>query len=199
MKKNITCKLQMLICIAIAVGLFYSCKAHKIDKSKTKIKNKAILDSLYALKSYYVDVNTAYPFNTSSYSQVANTLLRNNAGNTANRIDLSGDGNYLEIQNDSVKAYLPFFGEQRLSAGDYGGRDLSIKIDEPVDELLKQIDSKKDKLTLKFSTKQDGSDNDKYKIIIDIFPNENVSVKIMPVYRTFMRYDGHLNTENDKK
>lgn len=91
------------------------------------------------------------------------------------------------------------FSEKRLNAGDYGGRDLSIQFDEPVEDLFKQIDFKKDKLTLEFSAKQVGSDNDKHKVTIEIFPNKNVSVNIMPEYRTFIKYDEHLDDVDIKK
>ncbi len=161
---------------------------------ETQTKQLAALDSLNQLNDYQIEIEVAYPFATTATTQVANVLLRN-TGNTANRIDVNGDGYYISIQNDSVKAYLPFFGERRLSSGTYGGSDDAIKINEALNELNKQMDKEKGKLKLGFNARQDSSDNESYQISIDLYPNKNVSVNINPVYKTFMRYQGKLTDE----
>jgi hypothetical protein len=174
--------------------LFSGCKTNKIDKNKTSASDLAILESLSNRSDYYIEIDVAYPFMTLATMQATNILMRN-TGNTANRIEVSGDGNYLKIENDSIKGYLPFFGERRLNAGAYSGTDVSIQLEEPLRDLSKEIDTIKGKLKLEFTARQKNDANEKYQIKVDIFPSKKVSVDIRPIARTLMRYDGTL-TEN---
>lgn len=161
--------------------------------AQTQAENTATLDSLYSQHDYRVDIDVVYPFNTLATTQVTNLLLRN-TGDTANRIDVRGDGNYIEIKNDSVVGYLPFFGERRLSAGAYGGANASIHFEEPLRAYKKEMILDRGKLLLTFKAEQKGSDNENYEIQINIYPNKQVSVDVSPVYKTFIRYDGHLDS-----
>jgi len=181
--------------IVSVFSLVWSCKSNQIAKTETKAKHLAVLETLYAQNHYRIDIQVAYPFTSTATTQVANTLLRY-TGDTPNRVDLRGDGNFLEIKNDSVKGYLPFFGEQRLSAGSYGGQNLAIHFEEPTKELIKKINTNKAKLELDFSASQKGTDNDRYDITIEIYANKNVRVNITPVNRTFIRYDGRLEIDD---
>lgn len=198
MKKSTAYKGLSFLFFVSVVSLICSCKSNKIAKSEAKANDLKILDTLYTQNNYHIDINVAYPFSTSATSQVANELLRN-TGNNANRINVRGDGNYVEIQNDSVRGYLPFFGERRLNAGTYGGTDLAIQFEEPLKDLTKHINTSKSKLELKFTANQKGSDNENYRINLNIYPNKHVSVNITPVYRTFMRYDGRLEDFDDEE
>lgn len=198
MKTKFSYKLFILILSFSVFAFFTSCKTNSLAKSEMKAKNKIVLDSLYALENYKVDIEVMYPFNTTATAQVANALLIN-TGNTSSRIDVRGDGNFIEIRNDSVLAYLPFFGESRISGGGVGGRSIAIQLEEPLDELKKNINTDKGKLELEFNATQAEGDNDRYKIKIDLFANKNAVVDISPVYRTFIKYDGTLAKNNDEK
>lgn len=191
MRKIITHKKLFILYILGVFCSFYSCKTNQIAKNETKAKNLATLDSLYNKYNYRVAIEVAYPFNTIATTQVFNTLLRN-TGNNANRIDVRGDGNFIEIQNDSVKGYLSFFGERRLNAGNYGSNNNAIQFEEPLKDLTKEINTDKNNLELEFSANQRGTDNENYQVSLKIFPNKYVSVNITPVYKTFIRYSGTL-------
>ena len=198
MNKIVTYKSLSLLLLTAVLTLFWGCKVNKFDKNETEAKDLAVLKTILAEKNYRIAIEVAYPFVSAATTQVSNVLLRN-TGNTANRIDLRGDGNFIEIKNDTLTGYLPFFGEQRLNAGEYGGKDLSIQFEEPLQDLKKKIDSDKGVLELAFTAKQKGNSNERYDIDVKIYSNKNVSVYITPVYRTFMRYSGRLEPINDKK
>ena len=191
-------KLHKKLFLAYFVGvfcLFYSCKTNQIAKNETKAKDLATLDTLYNRDNYRVAIEVLYPFNTVATTQVFNTLLRN-TGNNASRIDVRGDGNFIEIQNDSVKGYLSFFGERRLNAGNYGSNNNAIQFEEPLKDLSKKINTDKNNLELEFTASQKGTDNENYQVNLKIFPNKYVSVNITPVYKTFIRYSGTLEPVN---
>ncbi|MGX1022984.1 hypothetical protein ACSSV5_000126 [Psychroflexus sp. MBR-150] len=192
MNRIITHKALNLLYLISILSLFWSCKTNQIAKAEAKANDLKILDSLYAKKDYHIKINVAYPFASVATTKVANELLRN-TGNSANRIDVSGDGNFIKIQNDTVSGYLPFFGESRTSSGSYGGTDLAIQFEEPLKDLKKQINTEKPKLKLEFTTEQKRNNNEKYDVSIDIYPNKNVRVNIRPVHKTVMQYDGRLD------
>lgn len=189
--------LNLLYFTAVLI-LFWSCKSNKVVNEEAKAKDLVVLETLLAQSNYHIDIVVAYPFSSVATTQVLITLLRN-TGNTANRIDLRGNGDFIEIQNDSIKGYLSFFGERRLNAGGYGSSNSAIQIEEPLKDLTKNIDEDKVKLELEFSANQKGADNEKYDIQLQIYPNKNVSVNITPVYKTFMRYDGILKSDENQK
>jgi len=189
--KAFTCILAFSI-----LGLSTSCKSTSAAKIEKKAQNLSILEDLKLQDNYRIDIEVIYPFNSVATTQVANALLAN-TGNNANRIDVRGDGNFIELKNDSIKAYLPFFGESRISGGGYGGRSIAIEIDEPLKDLKKKINTKKGTLELEFKATQKEGDNDTYQIKIELFANQNANVNVTPFYRTFIRYTGKL-AEEDK-
>jgi len=196
MKMNIIYRCEALLGLGLLLSSFlWSCKTNTIAKNEAYARDMAVVDSLYAQTDYKIAIEAIYPFNTAATTQVANALLWG-TGDNANRIDVRGDGNFIKIENDSVKAYLPFFGERRLNAGSLGGTNTSIQFNEPLEDLAKQINTKKKKLKLEFRANQKGNDNDRYEITIEIYSNTHVSVNITPVYRTFIRYDGRLEQFN---
>lgn len=179
-------------------GSLSSCKTNSMAKNEARARDLAALETLYAQNNYRVDIEVVYPFTSAATMQVSNLLLTN-TGDTGNRIDVRGDGNFIEIKNDTVKGYLPFFGESRLNAGEIGGTNLSIQIEESLKDFNKQINIKKQKLELEFTAKQEGNQNEKYEINLDIYPNKTVIVNINPVYKTFIRYSGSLVPIDDER
>jgi archaellum component FlaF (FlaF/FlaG flagellin family) len=175
--------------------MLWSCKTNKVQRNKADDLN--ILEQLSEQKNYHIGIETVYPFNTAATTQVLNSLL-SNTGNNASRINVSGDGNYIEIKGDSIKAYLPFFGERRLNSGSYGSADSGIQINDKLNDYSKEVDSRKRKLVLKFRAQQANQGTDKYDVTIEIFPNNKSIVNITPVYRTFIRYSGRLKPLKDK-
>jgi hypothetical protein len=197
MKNIIQHKYLKLICFGIFLSLFWSCKTTKIEKEKTKENDLAILENLFIQNDYHIEIDVAYPFNTASTAQVSNVLFRNTI-NSANRIDVRGDSEYIKIKNDSVKGYLSFYGERRINSGDYGGRNVAIQFDGPLMDLEKEINKDKGKVELEFTADQSGNDSENYTVKIEIFPNKEAVVNITPTYKTFMRYDGRLVDDHSK-
>lgn len=191
-------KILSLIFFTSASILLYSCKSTKISKSETQANSMVILDSLHAQSNYFIDINVAYPFTTAATTRVANSLFRF-TGDNANRIDVRGDGNFIEIKDNTIKGYLSFFGESRTNAGAYGGNDATIQFEEPLQELTKQLNEKKARLDLEFTTNQKGNSSESYSIKLEIYPNKHVNVHVTPVYKTFIRYEGTLKTFDTKK
>lgn len=197
--KKFAFKIILLVFIIPTLSIPSGCGASAELDPKVAAKNEKIIDSLYQLNNYRIEIDVVYPFNTLATTQVANDLLWN-TGNNANRIDVRADGNFIQIRNDSLTGYLPFFGERRLNGGDLSGRNTAIQFEDTLSYLNKTINKKKKRLELNFKAEQANGGNDKYDLKIYIYPNRNALVDISPVYRTFIKYDGRLvNAEENEE
>ncbi|WP_400078807.1 DUF4251 domain-containing protein [Winogradskyella sp. R77965] len=188
-------KLGLIFCIGM-LGVLWNCKSNEIAAEKKYTSEISTLETFMEEGAYYVDVEEAFPFNSVATTQVLNSLLLQQTGNNAARIDVSGDGSFIEIQNDSVKGHLPFFGERRLSGGSYGGRGGSIRFEGISKDYEKAINKNKRKLEINFKTNQNEESTESYNVSLEIYPSERVNITIVSAFKTIMRYSGRLKPVN---
>ena len=192
-------RLRLLFCLGI-ISVLWNCKSNDIAVDKKHTTEISTLETLMEKEAYYIDIEVAFPFSTAATTQVVNAILLPNTGNSAGRIDVSGDGNFIEIQKDSSKGSLPFFGERRLSGGPYGSTDGSISFNGIHENYEKTINEGKRKLEIKFKAIHNGESSESYDVNIEIFPSKRVDVRITPTFRTYMRYTGRLKpVKNESK
>ncbi|RED45294.1 uncharacterized protein DUF4251 [Winogradskyella eximia] len=189
-KKVIYKRLRLLCCLSVLITL-WNCKSKDITASEKYADNLTTLKILQEKEIYNIEIDVAYPFVKAATQQVANTLFLSRTGNTANRIDVRGDGYFINIVKDSVKGDLSFMGERRLSGGTYG-MNRGIAFEGVPKNLEKSIDKKNNKLEIKFSINQNGEPSEKYDVRLLIFPNNKAEVEITSTFKTFMRYSGTL-------
>ncbi|WP_299113682.1 DUF4251 domain-containing protein [uncultured Winogradskyella sp.] len=188
-RKALYNRLKLVFCVGV-LGLMWTCKSAKaVERKANELKT---LEQLSEQNNYRIDVQVAFPFNTQATTQVLNALLIQNTGNTPNRIDVGGNGNYIEIRKDSIKGNLPFFGERRINAGSYGATEGGITFNDKLEDFTKLVNADKGKLILKFKTQQKNGGTDNYDVVIEIFPNKNSIISVTPTYKTYMRYSGLL-------
>jgi len=197
-RKLIFKRLRILYCIGM-LCILCNCKSSKVTEEQKYTADINYLEMLMEKETYYLDIEVAFPFNTAATQQVANALFLSRTGNSANRVDISGDGHFIEIQTDSVKGDLPFFGERRLNAGNYGGTNSGIAFNGIKKNYQKTINKEKRKIEIKFKTNQNGEPSESYDVSLEIFPNKSAVVNITPNFKTFMRYTGTLKPEKDSQ
>ncbi len=135
-----------------------------------------------------IEVDAAIPMNTFASQQVINAVMRN-TGDTANRIDLSGDGHMLMVSKDSVIADLPFFGERRQGGGYNNTSNNGIRFNAvPTDyEVIK--DSKRNRYRIKFSAR---ANTEVFDIDLTLYPGGNADFYVASPTRTRIQYQGDL-------
>ncbi|MDN3493697.1 DUF4251 domain-containing protein [Winogradskyella bathintestinalis] len=185
-------KSRLLFSVVILSLLLWQCKSRNISKDESYNSDIKVLESLKQNESYYIDVEVAYPFLTTATQQVANAIMTR-SGNSASRIDVRGDGHYISIKTDSVKSDLSFFGESRLNSGHYGNSTGGIKFDGPPSNYEKSIHKQKRKLVIRFEIGAEANEN--YNVILEIFPNNNITANITSNFRTVMKYSGTLKSQ----
>ncbi|MGB3591377.1 MAG: DUF4251 domain-containing protein [Nonlabens sp.] len=154
--------------------------------SKDKESLRAI-EARIAVEPFTITIDAAYPQNTLATQRVVNDLLISR-GDNASRIDLMGDGFTIKIENGLINAQLPFYGEQRLSAGNYNsGGGISI-----VDQEISNSYSFNEKGYLETVYRVNDVNGDLLQINLRIGPNSDVNINMNSAQKSFMRYTGRL-------
>ena len=157
-----------MLLLALSVGIpTLSAQSKKEKKEQKKEAVKKLIES----ENYKIDVNTAMPMRgrsiplTSSYS--------------------------LEIRNDSVISYLPYYG--RAYSIPYGGGDgLNFKA------VLKEYSMKMDKkgnAVIEFIAR---NPEDRYEYRIKVFPNGSASIDVNMQNRQSISFQGELYIKEEK-
>lgn len=101
------------------------------------------------------------------------------------RIDLIGNPNYIRIKNDSVFAYLPFFGE-RFSGGGYDGSG-AIEVGASLKNYKVKFNDKKQRIEIEFSA---SNGTESFDFNLTVFGSKNGNVYVSSSQRSSMNYDG---------
>ena len=163
-----TKKQIFMLLLALLVGIpTLSAQSKKEKKEQKKEAVKKLIES----ENYKIDVNIAMPMRgrsiplTSSYS--------------------------LEIRNDSVISYLPYYG--RAYSIPYGGGDgLNFKA------VLKEYSMKMDKkgnAVIEFIAR---NPEDRYEYRVKVFPNGSASIDVNMQNRQSISFQGELYIKEEK-
>ncbi|MDG3581701.1 DUF4251 domain-containing protein [Galbibacter pacificus] len=153
----------------------------------------AAVDTLIHQKKFRVENQWAMPTMSSSMMQIANSGLMP-PGNSAQRINLAGNANYLEVKGDSVKAYLPFFGERQMGGG-YND-DEAIKFNQEVKDMdIEYIENKKH-YRIKFSA---NNNTESFNVTLMVYNNEKTTLTVNSSKRDMIGYQGTIMPLPDKK
>ncbi len=181
-------RLKNIALLGMMLGLLWSCGGTKSAES-IALKNRQFeeLKTLVATKSFIFNAETAYPMQTYAVMQVNNALLRN-TGNSAGRISLTGNGDFIKVNGDTVKATLAYFGEVRIVTS-LDPRDAGINFDGEPYSYEVTANEKKQTVKVAFEVKES---TEQFSVIMQLYPNKRVTVFITTVNRASIRYDGQL-------
>lgn len=179
---------RIIVLIVVVLSLIWCCGSSKSEE--TLIKKEHQLNDLKELvnsKSFIFNAETANPMQTYAVMQVTNALLRN-TGSTAGRIYVAGNGDYVKIMGDTVKAELSYFGEARVVTS-VDPRDSGIHFEGQPTNYKVSENEKKKTLTLEFDIK---SKSDQYNVIMQLYPSKHAKIFVNSTSRTSIRYDGEI-------
>lgn len=171
--------------------LYLNCKTAETNSTIDEAKALAELKALLQDRQYRIDVHTIHPTTTAASTQVMQTVLQN-SGNSVNRIDVRGDGNFLSVQDSTAASYLPYFGEQQMSTGNYGGTDSAIQLDGTVEDYNIDSPRNKDAFTVTFTANQKNHSTESFKVSMLVFLNKHVEITVVSSHRHSIRYHGKL-------
>lgn len=162
-----TKKQILMLLLALLVGLPTLSAQSKKEKKEQK---KEAVKKLIASENYKIDVRTALPMRgrsiplTSPYS--------------------------LEIRNDSVISYLPYFG--RAYSIPYGGGD-GLNFKAPLKEYDMEMD-KKENAVIRFVAR---NPEDKYEYRVKVYSNGSASIDVNMQNRQSISFQGELEMKDE--
>ena len=174
-----------ILMIVLAATVLSSCS---VQKTGTDAEFVALSNKMDRNETIRIEVNAAYPTNTFATQQVLNSVLRG-SGDSANRIDLSGDSYYLEFNSEHAFASLPFYGERRQSSGYNNTDDNGINFDEPTINYNVELNEKSYRYDIEFTTSK-GVES--FDVDIILFANGNSVIYITSSSRTRIEYRGKM-------
>ena len=190
----------VIVLVLCVVGLNFSCKSAEVLSPAEEAAQLAELETILNNKSFRINVNTVYPFNTAATINAINTILTPRTGNNANRIDVAGDGHFVEVQSKThTKGDLPFFGEMRFSGNHYNNVDRSIFFDGEPDKYSITKHDKKPAYEIKFSIEDTNEEIEVYDVQLLIYANRNAEINITSTLKTAIRYTGTLQLVETKE
>ena len=174
---------KMYVYPIVIMLVFAACKSSKSSATPEQIN---IFNELVSSKEFTIESEWAYPQMTNAMTQVMNSSLmwpRNNAGT----ISLIGNPNFLTIKGDSVKSYLPYFGERQMQVA-YAGTDSAIQFD----GLMKDFTIEEGKNNTKIISFKAKSNNEGFNVVITLYPNLKAEMGLQGSSRFFIQYRGDV-------
>ena len=175
----------------LAVIIFLFLVSCSTSKSRTNLVQMEDLDSIIKYRNFRIESDWAYPQNTNAMQQVLNSGLMQ-PGSTSGAISLIGNSNFLEIKGDSIKSYLPYFGERQMQVA-YGGGDAAIQFD-GILENYRVEKNKNDSYSISFQAK---SKSEQFNGTITIFPSLKSDIILTGTSRFAIRYSGMIKNKKD--
>ena len=157
--------IRIILSLLLITAMGISTLSAQTKKERKELK-KQVVEKLVTSGKYKIDVNRALPARgrsitlTSPYS--------------------------VEIRNDSVISYLPYYG--RAYSIPYGGGE-GLNFKAPLTDYKLEWD-KKETAKIKFSAR---SEEDKFDFIIDVFSNGSSSIFVNMQNRQSISFQGELD------
>ena len=173
------------LAFSLLMVVITSCSSSKSSVTKAQIKT---LDSIMQKQEFKIISNWAQPQVTNAMNQLANAGLIP-SGSSVGNIDISGITNFFKMEQDSVSAKLPFFGERHFGGGYNNSEGIEF---EGIPNNLQIKKGKKLEYTMQFNIRDTNSPSETYQVYITIWPNLNSDISVASAQRNPMRYQGKV-------
>lgn len=112
-------------------------------------------------------------------------------GSNLANINLIGNPNYLIIKNDSLKFYMPYFGERRMG-GAYGTSNNGLSYHGVIKNLDTEFNAKKNsyQINCKINESQEN-----LALTLTMYANKSASLRVISSHRNAINYTGNWQTE----
>jgi len=174
--------MKNFILLAAVMLFMLSCKT--TNRSLENVEPPEKLQEWIANRSFEIESDRANPKVSSGLNRVDPSLF--GYGNNANNISLVGDPNYLRVKNDSVSAYLPYYGNRHIGVK-IGSNTGAIQFNTVAKNYSSEYNEAKNQTTIQFEAKED---TEIYNVTISIFSNLTTNITINSSQRSSIGYDG---------
>lgn len=174
--------MDRIFLIGFFVVLCWSCSGTKPIASNTS------LDAMVASQRFEIISQWVSPMLSRGVMAISNSGLLA-PGSTAGRIDLTGNQNFLKVKDDTISAYLPYFGERQMGGGYNSNSAVEFKGVPNTFEMTQ--DPLKKNHTMRF-TITEKSEN--YLVFVTIMPDLSTTISINSSQRDAINYYGQAKS-----
>lgn len=178
-------KIQKIVGVLVMLLLILGCGT--TNKKIASSINSEALDEMVLSKHFRIDIEWARPRATTSMNSVLSSGLRP-PGSMVNRINLLGNGNFLEMEGDEVSADLPYFGERQMGGG--FNSNTGIKFEGLPKDLEITKDEEKQRTMINFAITEN---MESYNVSITLTPKLSGSILITSSQRNSIWYEGKVS------
>ncbi len=111
-----------------------------------------------------------------------------------NQINLIGNPNYLTVKQDTVSAFLPFFGQRQ--SGNIMNNEGGIKFEGAPEAYQMIYNQKKQSSVITFKISEKG---EHYQVTLTLYDNKNSTININSSQRDLMRYEGTVSARAEEE
>ena len=171
--------MKQTIKLILVTLLIYGCSStHKIVKPEDLAALKmAVENSVFEIVS-----NSANPVAFTNTRGLENLLP---PGSNLGSINLVNNPNFFKVQNDSIKLYLPYYGEQQIVTA-YSSES-GLQFEGKAKSSKKNFNAKRNEYNITYSLK---ADKESLTINLTLFPNNNATLRVNSSIRTPIIYYG---------
>lgn len=152
--------------------------------SKKAVAANPTLDTLVSEQSFKFKLQNVQPQVTTALMQLSNSGIIQ-PGNTIGNINVAGQGYFLRMEGDQVKANMPYYGERQMGGG-YDS-DTGIEFDGPAKDLKIEKNELKQRYDISFTV--DGS-SENYFVTLYVTSNFKSEVWVRSSHRNRIRFTG---------
>ncbi|RMB59465.1 DUF4251 domain-containing protein [Dokdonia sinensis] len=175
--------MKNLAFLSLFIMCLISCKSSKTAVTPEQFQ---ATNSLVAEKQFEFIADWAFPLNTNSLNQIANSGLLG-IGNSSGRVNLIGNPNFIRFKNDSISGYLPFFGERQISS--FNSTDTGISFSGIPVDYEEVVNQENNSIKIRFNIAER---TEAYQVFMTIFGNRSARISINSSQRNAIRYDGTI-------
>lgn len=168
------------------------------SKSYTAQEDRAYqqLKELVASQNFEVTSHTARPMASTAFIQVTNSNILG-LGNSATNINLIGNANSLKVMGDTIKAYLPFYGEQ-FFGGNPGINNNGIEFNDMPEDYQVKLNDSKHIVEISFKIRDEFRGNERYDINMTLFPNNTSTINVQSTSRSNIEFLGNVKSLSEE-
>ena len=176
----------------LLVIVAFSCKTVTTPAMEAKAEE---ISNFIAAKNFEFQATTVNPLSTNELNQLANSGLLP-PGDSTNRINLQGRGDFMRITGNTVTASLSYYGTRHFAT--LNNRDNGIELEGPI-ENYNVTEDENGRKEISFDA---SNDTENFTINITAYPGGKANIYISSTKRNSISYDGvikEFNPEEFKK
>lgn len=186
MRHLFTYSMLLILCFGCGSGKEFTEQEHQAYRN---------LQDLVASKSFEIVSTTARPMASAAFGKVANSRILG-PGNNASHIDITSNSNRLVVNGDSIRGYLPFFGDQNFGGG-YTGNHSGIEFNDVAENYTVTLNDKQHAVDIRFGIADKYRNSDRYDIMITLFPNNRSTIRVQSTTRSSIEYTGWVKATEE--